>query len=163
MANPPFNVDRIDKAKLVDDKRFPALRRPIMATTSGSNSSPPRSTTPAAPDRSTRDDGRPMARCRSQGYRARPTTWPEARAAEADAADEPGASMVLARVARHDVVAQTVAQMQRSLSASLTSRPTGRSSNGTRLSFELLGFGVLLRRRGWIRATRGSRTAAFDR
>jgi type I restriction enzyme M protein len=25
MANPPFNVDRIDKAKLVDDKRFPAL------------------------------------------------------------------------------------------------------------------------------------------
>jgi type I restriction enzyme M protein len=25
MANPPFNVDRIDKAKLEDDKRFPAL------------------------------------------------------------------------------------------------------------------------------------------
>lgn len=25
MANPPFNVDRIDKAKLVDDKRFPDL------------------------------------------------------------------------------------------------------------------------------------------
>ncbi len=25
MANPPFNVDRIDKAKLVDDPRFPAL------------------------------------------------------------------------------------------------------------------------------------------
>ncbi len=25
MANPPFNVDRIDKAKLVDDDRFPAL------------------------------------------------------------------------------------------------------------------------------------------
>jgi type I restriction enzyme M protein len=25
MANPPFNVDRIDKAKLVDDKRFPTL------------------------------------------------------------------------------------------------------------------------------------------
>jgi type I restriction enzyme M protein len=25
MANPPFNVDRIDKAKLVDDKRFPKL------------------------------------------------------------------------------------------------------------------------------------------
>ena len=25
MANPPFNVDRIDKAKLVDDQRFPDL------------------------------------------------------------------------------------------------------------------------------------------
>jgi type I restriction enzyme M protein len=25
MANPPFNVDRIDKAKLIDDLRFPAL------------------------------------------------------------------------------------------------------------------------------------------
>ena len=25
MANPPFNVDRIDKAKLVDDRRFPEL------------------------------------------------------------------------------------------------------------------------------------------
>jgi type I restriction enzyme M protein len=25
MANPPFNVDRIDKAKLEDDPRFPDL------------------------------------------------------------------------------------------------------------------------------------------
>ncbi len=25
MANPPFNVDRIDKAKLEDDQRFPTL------------------------------------------------------------------------------------------------------------------------------------------
>jgi type I restriction enzyme M protein len=28
MANPPFNVDRIDKAKLVDDPRFPELPKP---------------------------------------------------------------------------------------------------------------------------------------
>ena len=27
MANPPFNVDRVDKAKLEDDRRFPALPR----------------------------------------------------------------------------------------------------------------------------------------
>ena len=36
MANPPFNVNKIDKAKLEGDKRFPfGLPRPTTATTSG--------------------------------------------------------------------------------------------------------------------------------
>jgi len=31
MANPPFNVDRIDKAKLEDDPRVPDLPRAAVA------------------------------------------------------------------------------------------------------------------------------------
>ena len=43
MANPPFNVNRIDKAKLEGDRRYPfGLPRPTTATTSGFRSSTPR-------------------------------------------------------------------------------------------------------------------------
>ncbi len=51
MANPPFNVDEIDKAKLDGDRRASpsACPSPTTATTSGSSSSARRSTRPAAP------------------------------------------------------------------------------------------------------------------
>ena len=45
MANPPFNVDKVDKAKLADDRAASrsGCRGPTTATTSGSSSSTPRS------------------------------------------------------------------------------------------------------------------------
>jgi type I restriction enzyme M protein len=49
MANPPFNVNGIDKDKLAGDPRFPyGLPNRTMATTSGSRYSPRRSTIEAA-------------------------------------------------------------------------------------------------------------------
>ncbi len=51
MANPPFNVTGIDKAKLAVTPGSPtAYPRPTTATTCGSSSSMRRSTTPGAPD-----------------------------------------------------------------------------------------------------------------
>ena len=51
MANPPFNVNGVDKAKLAGDSAGSrsGSRGPTTATTSGSSCSTPRSTRPVAP------------------------------------------------------------------------------------------------------------------
>ncbi len=51
MANPPFNVDKVDKPKLTGDPRYTfGLPAWTTLTTSGYRSSLPRSPTMAAPD-----------------------------------------------------------------------------------------------------------------
>jgi type I restriction enzyme M protein len=79
MANPPFNVNGVDKDKLAGDPRFPfGLPRPTTATTCGSSSSTPRSTTAAAPGSSwptpPATPGTPSARSAASSSSPAPST-----------------------------------------------------------------------------------------